>query len=554
MSDIAITISLLASVAVIGLWLGHLKIRGIGIGIGGVLFGGILVGHFTYKYGLTLEAHTLHFIQEFGLILFVYTIGIQVGPGFFASLRQSGLKLNLFALMVVLLGAFLVVLLHLTFDVELPIILGIFSGAVTNTPSLGAGQQILAELGMTNITETMGMAYAIAYPFGICGILLAIWLIRLFFKIKIDEEHRQFEKESGHDKESLSSLNVKVTNPNISGLKIREIPGFETRNVVCSRLKREEELIVPHADTEVHNGDIMHLVGDMPDLHRVQLVVGEVVKESLSTRGTDLRSVRVVVTNEQALGKKIRDLKIKQKYEVVISRLNRAGIELVPTSNTSLQFGDVLNLVGRLDAIEAVTAVIGNAQQKLQQVQMLPVFIGILLGVLVGSIPIAIPGFPVALKLGLAGGPLVVALILARVGSIGKLYWFMPPSANLALREIGIVLFLSVVGLKAGAHFLETLLSGSGMEWMMYGAIITFVPLMVTGIVARVYGKMNYLTLSGLLAGSMTDPPALAFANGIKEDSGAAALSYATVYPLVMFMRIISPQVLAIVLLLFAGQ
>lgn len=553
MNDIAITISLLALVAVIGLWLGHLKIKGIGIGIGGVLFGGIFVGHFINQYGVTLEAHTLHFIQEFGLILFVYTIGIQVGPGFFASLRQSGLRLNLFALMIVLLGALLVVVLHLAFGVELPIILGIFSGAVTNTPSLGAGQQILAELGMVNITETMGMAYAMAYPFGICGILLVIWLIRLFFKIKIEEEHQQFEKESGHDKESLSALNVKITNPNISGLTIRSIPGFEAKNVLCSRLKRGEELIVPHTDTEVQQNDILHLVGDMPALHRVQLVVGEIVKESLSTRGTDLRSVRVVVTNEQALGKKIRDLKIKQKYDVVISRLNRSGIELVPTSNTNLQFGDVLNLVGRLDAIEAVTSVIGNAQQKLQQVQMLPVFIGILLGVLVGSIPISLPGFPVALKLGLAGGPLVVALILARIGSIGKLYWFMPPSANLALREIGIVLFLSVVGIKAGAHFLDTLFSGGGLAWMMYGIVITFVPLMVIGIVARIYGKMNYLTISGLLAGSMTDPPALSFANSIKEESGAAALAYATVYPLVMFLRIIAPQVLAILLLLFSA-
>lgn len=553
MNDIAITISLLALVAVIGLWLGHLKIKGIGIGIGGVLFGGIFVGHFINQYGVTLEAHTLHFIQEFGLILFVYTIGIQVGPGFFASLRQSGLRLNLFALMIVLLGALLVVVLHLAFGVELPIILGIFSGAVTNTPSLGAGQQILAELGMVNITETMGMAYAMAYPFGICGILLVIWLIRLFFKIKIEEEHQQFEKESGHDKESLSALNVKITNPNISGLTIRSIPGFEAKNVLCSRLKRGEELIVPHTDTEVQQNDILHLVGDMPALHRVQLVVGEIVKESLSTRGTDLRSVRVVVTNEQALGKKIRDLKIKQKYDVVISRLNRSGIELVPTSNTNLQFGDVLNLVGRLDAIEAVTSVIGNAQQKLQQVQMLPVFIGILLGVLVGSIPISLPGFPVALKLGLAGGPLVVALILARIGSIGKLYWFMPPSANLALREIGIVLFLSVVGIKAGAHFLDTLFSGGGLAWMMYGIVITFVPLMVIGIVARIYGKMNYLTISGLLAGSMTDPPALSFANSIKEESGAAALAYATVYPLVMFLRIIAPQVLAVLLLLFSA-
>ncbi len=233
--------------------------------------------------------------------------------------------------------------------------------------------------------------------------------------------------------------------------------------------------------------------------------------------------------------------------------MNRAGVELVPSQNTSLQFGDVLNLVGRLDAIEAVTAIIGNAQQKLQQVQMLPVFIGIGLGVLLGSIPVQIPGFPVALKLGLAGGPLVVALILARIGSIGKLYWFMPPSANLALREIGIVLFLSVVGLKSGGNFLESLIDGDGGEWVLYGAVITFIPLFITGIVARIYGKLNYLTICGLLAGSMTDPPALAFANALKEESGAASLSYATVYPLVMFLRIITPQLLAILLLWFSA-
>ena len=549
MSDIAITISLLSLVAVLGLWIGHWKIRGVGLGIGGVLFGGILVSHFTTQYGIALDAHTMHFVQEFGLILFVYTIGIQVGPGFFSSLRSSGLKLNLFAMMIVLLGALLVIILYKMFGLELPVILGIFSGAVTNTPSLGAGQQILSELGFTNITETMGTAYAMAYPFGICGILLTMWLVRLFFKIKIDQEAAAFEREMNHDKETLSAINVKLTNPNLEGLRIREIPGLEAKDVICSRLKRGDTLLVPKDETIVNLNDYLHLVGEPAALHRVQLVVGELAgSELLTTRGTDLRTVRVVVTNEQVLGKKIRDLNIHQKYEVVISRLNRAGVELVPSQNTSLQFGDVLNLVGRLDAIEAVTSIIGNAQQKLQQVQMLPVFIGIGLGVLLGSIPVQIPGFPVALKLGLAGGPLVVALILARIGSFGKLYWFMPPSANLALREIGIVLFLSVVGLKSGGNFLESLIDGNGAEWVLYGVVITFIPLFVTGIVARLYGKLNYLTICGLLAGSMTDPPALAFANAMKEESGAAALSYATVYPLVMFLRIISPQLLAILL------
>lgn len=546
MSEIALTVSLLSLVSVLGLWIGHIKIRGVSLGIGGVLFGGIIVSHFMTQYGIKLDPHTLHFIQEFGLILFVYTIGIQVGPGFFASLRHSGLKLNGFALMIVGLSGIIVILLHKLFDVPLPVILGIFSGAVTNTPSLGAGQQILAELGSE--TAVMGMGYAIAYPFGIVGILLSMWLIRIAFKINVDNEADQFDKTQNSKKGGLSTINVKVTNPNLNGLLLKQLPDFELHDVVYSRLKRGEELFVPQVDTQIQLGDVLHLVGDKPTLNKMKIIIGEEANISLSTKGTMYRSERAVVTNEKVFGKKIRQLMLKGKYDVVISRLNRAGVELIPNGEMTLQFGDVLNIVGRQEDIDAVMAIIGNAHQKLQQVQMLPIFIGIGLGVLLGSIPIYIPGFPVALKLGLAGGPLVVALVLARIGSFGKLYWFMPPSANLALREIGIVLFLAVVGWKAGGNFLNTLLSNDGLAWIFYGAIITFVPLMVTGIVARIYGKLNYLTLCGLLAGSMTDPPALAFANAIKEGNGASALSYATVYPLVMFCRIILPQLLAIML------
>ena len=548
MSDIAITISLLALVAVIGLWIGHWKIKGVGLGIGGVLFGGIIIAHFTNQYGIALDSHTLHFIQEFGLILFVYTIGIQVGPGFFASLRKSGLKLNGLAILIVVLGSVSVVVLTKAIGVPLDIALGIYSGAITNTPSLGAGQQILTELGLSHATSTMGMAYAMAYPFGICGILLVMWLIRLFFKIKIDEEANRFNQESGYDKESLHTISVKVTNHNLDGLGLLEIPGFEEEDVVCSRLKRGENVIVPKADTEIHLDDVLHLVGDDHALRKMRLVIGEEVDMPVLSASGEIRAERVVVTNEKVLGKKIRTLNVHSKYGVVISRLNRAGVELVPSGDTSLQFGDVLHMVGRTDVLNQAISVIGNAQQKLLQVQMLPVFIGIGLGVLFGSIPFYIPGFPVALKLGLAGGPLVVALILARIGSIGKLYWFMPPSANLALREIGIVLFLAVVGLKSGGNFIDTLVNGSGLEWMGYGIFITFVPLMIVGVIARLYAKLNYLSICGLLAGSMTDPPALAFANEMKEDNGAASLSYATVYPLVMFLRIISPQLLAVLL------
>ncbi len=547
MSDIALTVSILALVAVVGLFIGNIKFRGVGLGIGGVLFGGIIVGHFVSQAGMTLSSDMLHVIQEFGLILFVYTIGIQVGPGFFASLRVSGLRLNLFAILIVVIGGLVTALLHKLFNIPLPVVLGIFSGAVTNTPALGAGQQILRDLGTPmEMVDQMGMSYAMAYPFGICGILFTMWLLRVVFRVNVETEAQQHESTRTNGGALIKTINIRVDNPNLHDLAIKDVPILNGDKIICSRLKREETLKVPSPETLIQLGDLLHLVGQPADLHNAQLVIGQEVDTSLSTKGTDLRVERVVVTNENVLGKRIRDLHFKERYDVVISRLNRAGVELVASSDISLQFGDILNLVGRPSAIDAVANVLGNAQQKLQQVQMLPVFIGIGLGVLLGSIPVFVPGFPAALKLGLAGGPLIMALILGRIGSIGKLYWFMPPSANLALRELGIVLFLSVVGLKSGGDFVNTLVNGEGLSWIGYGALITAVPLITVGILARMLAKMNYLTMCGMLAGSMTDPPALAFANNLHATSGAAALSYATVYPLVMFLRIITPQLLAV--------
>lgn len=547
MSDIALTVSILALVAVVGLFIGNVKFRGIGLGIGGVLFGGIIVGHFVSQAGMTLSSDMLHVIQEFGLILFVYTIGIQVGPGFFASLRVSGLHLNLFAVLIVIIGGLVTAILHKLFDIPLPVVLGIFSGAVTNTPALGAGQQILRDLGTPmEMVDQMGMSYAMAYPFGICGILFTMWMLRVIFRVNVETEAKQHESSRTNGGALIKTINIRVENPNLHDLAIKDVPILNGDKIICSRLKREETLKVPSPDTIIQLGDLLHLVGQPADLHNAQLVIGQEVDTSLSTKGTDLRVERVVVTNENVLGKRIRDLHFKERYDVVISRLNRAGVELVASGDISLQFGDILNLVGRPSAIDAVANVLGNAQQKLQQVQMLPVFIGIGLGVLLGSIPVFVPGFPAALKLGLAGGPLIMALILGRIGSIGKLYWFMPPSANLALRELGIVLFLSVVGLKSGGDFVNTLVNGEGLSWIGYGALITAVPLITVGILARMLAKMNYLTMCGMLAGSMTDPPALAFANNLHPTSGAAALSYATVYPLVMFLRIITPQLLAV--------
>ncbi|MCL8376526.1 putative transporter [Escherichia coli] len=547
MSDIALTVSILALVAVVGLFIGNVKFRGIGLVIGGVLFGGIIVGHFVSQAVMTLSSDMLHVIQEFGLILFVYTIGIQVGPGFFASLRVSGLRLNLFAVLIVIIGGLVTAILHKLFDIPLPVVLGIFSGAVTNTPALGAGQQILRDLGTPmEMVDQMGMSYAMAYPFGICGMLFTMWMLRVIFRVNVETEAQQHESSRTNGGALIKTINIRVENPNLHDLAIKDVPILNGDKIICSRLKREETLKVPSPDTIIQLGDLLHLVGQPADLHNAQLVIGQEVDTSLSTKGTDLRVERVVVTNENVLGKRIRDLHFKERYDVVISRLNRAGVELVASGDISLQFGDILNLVGRPSAIDAVANVLGNAQQKLQQVQMLPVFIGIGLGVLLGSIPVFVPGFPAALKLGLAGGPLIMALILGRIGSIGKLYWFMPPSANLALRELGIVLFLSVVGLKSGGDFVNTLVNGEGLSWIGYGALITAVPLITVGILARMLAKMNYLTMCGMLAGSMTDPPALAFANNLHPTSGAAALSYATVYPLVMFLRIITPQLLAV--------
>lgn len=550
MSEVALSILVLSVVAIIGLWLGNIKIKGVGLGIGGVLFGGLFVGHFTAQYGWHLDAHALHFIKEFGLILFVYTIGIQVGPGFFASLKSSGLRLNALAAGIVVLGGVTAVALHFVFDLPLNVFLGIYSGAVTNTPSLAAGQQILAELGMNaEETSTLGLGYAMAYPFGILGILLSMWLVRILFRINIDDENDKFDSGSGGRKSTIVYANVLIENKNLTGYPLSELVGLIGEDIVCSRLKSGGELRVPLPDTMISEGDIVRIVApNKTELKKAVAIIGKEVSDTLTTKGTGFRSDRVVVTNEKILGKKLSELDLKHKYNVVISRQNRAGVELVANKDSVLQFGDILNIVGDASDIEKVSKLLGNVSSKLNHVQMLPIFVGIGLGVILGSVPIHISGLPAPLKLGLAGGPLIVAIILARIGSIGRLYWFMPPSANLALRELGIVLFLAVVGVNSGAHFIDTLVQGDGLSWMGYGVVITLIPLIVIGLLARWFMKVNYLTICGLMAGSMTDPPALAFANSIHPTSGASALAYATVYPLVMCLRILSPQLIAVLL------
>jgi len=548
LSDIARVMLVLSAIAAAGLAFGHIKVKGVGLGIGGVLFAGIAGGHIAKEAGVTFDHHVLHFIREFGLILFVYTIGIQVGPGFFAALKRSGLTLNLLAASLVILGVLTAGAIHLIAGVPLPAVLGIFSGAVTNTPSLGAAQQILQEVGASaEAVGTPSLGYAVAYPFGIIGILITMGLVRMAFRIDPVAEAEAFEKKRKAEVESLETLDVAVRNPAVVGTALKDVHLFGDLGVMTSRMLREGRLRVPHPDTTIQPGDVFHLVGPRAKLEQMKGYLGQESDVTLTTKGTDMRWDRLVVTNEHVLGKSIAQLDLADAYDVVVSRVNRAGVELIPTPALHLQFGDIVTAIGHPKDLQKVAPLLGNSQKRLQQVEFIPVFIGIMIGLIIGSIPIYVPGMPAPLKLGLAGGPLVASIVLARIGHIGPLVWFMPPAANLALREIGIVLFLAVVGFMSGGRFMETLVHGDGLAWVGYGVLVTLIPLLIVGFYARMVKKLNYLTICGLLSGSMTDPPALAFANAMSP-SEAPALAYATVYPLVMCLRILSPQLLVLFL------
>ncbi len=543
---VAYAMVILSLVGALGLAIGNLGARGVKLGIGGALFSGIAFAHF----GVSVDASILEFAREFGLILFVYSIGIQVGPGFFSSLRKNGLLLNGFAASIVILGVLVCVGIHMLADMPLPVVLGLFSGATTNTPSLAAAQQVLAEVNAEGASNVLGMAYAVAYPFGIVGILLTMLVIRFFLRIDINKESDTFEEQRRASVVPVDTLNIAITNKNLEGLTLREIPGFAGIGVILSRLLHDGQQTLAHPEHVIAMGDVVLAVGPKNKLTELKLILGEESPLNLKKLPSDVRWERMVVTNSKILGKSLAEVNFRTVHGVTISRVVRSGVELVPNAALHLQFGDILTVIGEPAHIESVSAVVGNKSQMLQHAQIMPIFIGIALGVFIGSIPLQVPGMPAALKLGLAGGPLIVAIILSRLGNIGPLVWFMPPSANAVLREIGIILFLACVGLKSGGQFMDTLINGDGLLWMWYGALITLIPLLIVGFVARIIMKSNYLILCGVLAGSMTDPPALAFANGIHPTSEAPALAYATVYPLTMFLRVMSPQIL--VLLFYA--
>ncbi len=533
----------LCLVAVTGLLIGRLRLGTVSLGIGGVLFAGILWGHL----GLHVDPEVGFFLREFGLILFVYTIGIQVGPGFFSALRRAGLALNGMAAALVALSVLVAAALHLALDLPIPVMLGLLSGATTNTPSLGAATQMLTTVGAEAEALTLpGLGYAVAYPFGILGILLTMILVRAVLRVKVDREQAAFEADRAAQRQTMDTVTLEVANPNMEGLALGALPGLEAMGIVCSRVMRDGAVQVAHANMPVRLGDVLLLVGRPEKLRDMVRILGHRVETDLKAVPSEVKWRRLVVTRSSVLGKTIGDLDVLQRYDVVISRVTRAGVELPPSAKLRLQFGDICTVIGQPGNLDAAARVFGNREQALQQAQILPIFLGIALGVLLGSIPLMVPGMPAPVKLGLAGGPLLAAILLARLGHLGPFVWFMPPSANHALREIGIVLFLGIVGLKAGESFVTILTEGDGLSWLLYGAIITLVPLLIVGFVARLALRMNYLTLCGLLAGGMTDPPALAFANAIRP-SEAPALAYATVYPLVMVLRILAPQILVLI-------
>lgn len=550
LNDVALTVIAVSLSATLGLLLGRLSLRGVGLGIGGVLFAGIALGDLSSRFGVHYNAEVMEFVREFGLILFVFTIGMQVGPGFFESLRKSGLQLNIAAASIVSLGVAVTVAIHFAFDVPVPELVGVMSGAVTNTPGLGAATQALADVGAG--PDAVGMpslGYAVAYPFGILGILLSMLLVRFLTRVDIPAEAAEHDTAERGGESALPSLNVVVQNANLDGLPLRDVPGLFGDGVVASRMKTDGDLIVPKADTVVRTGDMLHLVGPQEKLTAMRIILGAETEASLTTKGTKLTWARMVVTERKASGHRLRSLGIiETSHGATISRIMRAGVEIPVQADSRLQFGDIVTVVGSPEAIADTRAMLGDQSKRLDEVDFPGLFIGLALGILLGSIPLAIPGLPAPLKLGLAGGPLVVAILLGRLGHFGPFMWVMPPVANHALREFGIILFLAVVGLKAGDRFLDTLLHGDGLAWVGYGVLITLIPLLVVGFVARLVFGFNYLLLCGVLAGSMTDPPALAFANA-QSPSSAASVAYATVYPLVMGMRIFAPQLIVLLLL-----
>ncbi len=538
---IAHTMLVLSLVITVGIMLSKVKICGISLGVTWILFVGITAGHF----GMTVDHNTLHFIKEFGLILFVFSIGLQVGPGFFSSFKEGGVKMVSCAAAVVVLGAITTYIIHLVTGTPMPTMVGIMSGAVTNTPGLGAAQQAYAD--STGINDpTIALGYAVAYPLGVVGIILSIIAVRFITRVNFTEENKAMEAMS-NDHSNVERHSVEFTNGALEGHSIAHLRELVNRSFVISRIMHHDGTItIADGTSTLRLGEKLRVICSPEDREAVIAFLGQPIEMSKEEWGTNadsptqLVSRRIVITKPAINGKKLSDLRLRTKYNINITRINRAGIDLIPYQGIELQMGDKVMVVGQEKAIEQVANVLGNSMKKLNEPQLLTIFFGIALGVLFGSIPLM--NIPQPVKLGLAGGPLIIAILIGRFGPHFHLVTYTTMSANLMLREVGLALFLAGVGIGAGDGFVDAIVGG-GYRWIGYGFIITVLPLLIVGLFARLKLKMNYYTLMGLMAGSVTDPPALGYANATAGND-MPAVGYATVYPVVMFLRVLTAQLL----------
>jgi len=541
--SVAYTVIVYSVVIAIGVALGKVKFFGISFGIAWVLFAGIAMA----EMGFTVNTHIQHFIKEFGLILFVYTIGLQVGPGFFSAFKKEGIKLNVLAVISIATCVATVIAIHYLTNTDMSTLVGIMSGAVTNTPGLGAANAALAEK-FGEDAPSLTTMYAVAYPFGVFGIIIVMLGLRGIFKVNIEAEKRLNSLRHSKDQVVINRFAIKVSNPSLFGKKLSVIKKTLDFDFTISRMCRKGEILLADADTLIEEGDVVLVVANQRENEKFFTLMGDSVAiTDYFPDEKDMRytSRRINVTQRAIFTKTLGELDVRRRFGVTITRVFRAGVEFVPSAHTKLQFGDTITVIGDETHIQLVSKEFGNSKRRLQTPHIAELFMGITLGVLLGSIPFSIPGIPGAVRLGLAGGPLIVAILISRYGGKFSVTHYVSQSANLMVREIGIVLFLASVGLDAKAKFIETLLHGDGLYWMGLGVLITLIPLLVTSLIARIKGKLDYLEICGLLSGASTDPPALAFANDM-SNSEIPALTYASVYPLTTFLRIMVAQLLIV--------
>ncbi len=536
------TVLLYAIIISIGVFLGKFKIRGISLGITWVLFVGIFAGHL----GLQIEPNTLLFIKDFGLILFVFCIGLQVGPSFFSSFKKGGITLNMLAMGIVFLNIIIALILYyLDGSIELPMMVGVLFGAVTNTPGLGAANEALSQLNYSG--DPISLGYACAYPLGIAGAILAIIAIRYICRINIDKEE-EYLKTHDKDNESLTVLRLEICNEAITSKPLKEITKLTKLHFICSRICQQGVMSKPDADTILHKGDFVTIVCKEDDVNAITAFIGKKSDFNWDNENSPMVSRRILITKSEINGKKLKDLHLSNIYNIIVTRVNRSGVDLFADPNLELQIGDRVMVVGKKESIDHVAKTLGNELKKLDTPNIITIFVGIFLGILVGSIPLKFPGMPTPVKLGLAGGPLIIAILIGRFGHKLKLVTYTTVSANLMLREIGIALFLASVGIDAGDSFLHTIIEGDGLLYVAYGAIITIIPILIIGILGRYVYHINYYSLMGLISGGTTNPAALAYSSQTAGND-KPAVAYSTVYPLTMFLRIISGQIILLLLM-----